>query len=69
MDILGPFTKSAKGHQYIMAITNRFTKFCLTVLLKSITAAAVGQTFLENWDYPYVILLYLVTDNGSQFFS
>lgn len=67
MDILGLLTTSAKGHQYILVITNGFTNFCQAVFLISTTGPAVAQAFLENWVYPYGIVLELLTNNGSQF--
>lgn len=69
MDIPGPFKKSAKNHRYVLYIADRLTELCLTVPLKSTTAAAVTQAFLENWEYPYQNPLYTLTDNGSQFWS
>lgn len=68
MHILGPFTKSAKGNQYILVIIDRFTKFWQAVPMNSTTATAVAQAFVENV-YPYGIPFYLLTDNGREFVS
>lgn len=65
MDILGPFNKSAKGHQYILVVTDPFTKFCQAVPMTSTTAAAVAQAFLQSSIYPYGIPLYFLTDKGA----
>ncbi|CAN8067637.1 unnamed protein product [Agarophyton chilense] len=69
MDIVGPFPKSVTGHEYILVITDRFTKLCREVPLRPTTAPVVARTFLENWAYPYGIPNYLLTDNGPQFVS
>ena len=69
MDILGPLPKSAKGNQYILVITDRYTKLARAIPLATTTAPVVAEAFLDYWVYPYGMPNYLLTDNGTQFVS
>lgn len=55
--------------QYNLGITEPFNNFCREYPLKTPTAAAVAQSFLENCVYPYRIPLYPLTNNRSSFVS
>lgn len=67
IDILGPLPRSTKGHQYILVITDRFTKLTRVTPLHSITAIAVAKAFIDDWVFSYGAPARLLSDNGSQF--
>ena len=49
-NILGPVTRNRDtGNKYILAITDYFTKYVITVPLSTITAADVAKAFIEKW--------------------
>lgn len=69
MDLLGPLPKTKKGNQYILVITDRFTKLTQIVPLRTITAEAVAAAFVIHWVFKYGTPKQTLTDNGSQFAS
>ena len=69
MDILGPLPKTSHGKQYVLVITDRYTKLARAIPMKKTTAPLVAAAFLQNWIYPYGIPESLLTDNGPQFIS
>ena len=69
IDILGPLPRSTKGNQYLLVISDRFSKMTRAIPLKSITSMTVARAFVENWIYPYGPPAYLLSDNSGQFAS
>ncbi|CDF40411.1 unnamed protein product [Chondrus crispus] len=67
--ILGPLPRSKKGNQYLLVISDRFSKMTRAIPLKSITSMTVARAFVENLIYPYRPPAYLLSDNGGQFAS
>jgi transposase InsO family protein len=69
IDILGPLTKTIKGHQYILMSADRFSKLVRTILLKTITTFTVASAFCHHWVFVYGAPRLLLSDNGTQFIS
>ena len=67
IDLLGPLSNSSTGHEYILLITDRFTKFTWAILLRSKSSQAVTDTFLTHWAYSYGIPDRILSDNDPQF--
>ena len=67
MDLFGPLPKTAHGNKHILVITDRFTKMCRAIPLRTAQAPQVAQAFLDSWVYPYGVPDTLLTDNGPQF--
>ena len=67
IDILGLIEKTSDGFQYILVMTDRFSKLTKVVPLKKITAHTVAQAFLVHWCFNYGLPAVLLSDNGSQF--
>ena len=67
IDILGPLTKTKKGHRFLLAITDRFTKLTQGIPLRRIDAYAVAVSFVEAWIFKYGPPKTLISDNGKQF--
>ena len=69
IDILGPLPKTSQGHQYLLVISDRFTKLVGTIPLCRITSLIVAQSFSSGWVYIYGPPRVLLSDNGTQFTS
>lgn len=67
MKILVPFPKTKDGNQYLLLITNRYTKLKRATPATKPTAPHVAAIFLVHWTFPYGIPTYLLTYNGPQF--
>ena len=67
IDILGPFTESNRGNQYVLMIVDQFTKWleCFPLPLQSteLTAKAVVDGFISRFGCP----LEIHTDQGRNF--
>lgn len=57
--------RTARGHQYVLVMTDHFMKLVRTVRLRSVTAAGVEMQFV----FPYCPPLDLITGNSRQFKS
>lgn len=69
IDLLGPLRKTSQGHEYLLIMTDRFSKFVKAVPLKSISAYAVARAFCEHWVFNYGPPRYVLSDDGKQFAS
>ena len=67
IDILGPFTKTKKGHRFLHVITGRFTKLTQVIPLRRIDAYTVAVAFVGAWIFEYGPPKTLFSDNGMQF--
>ena len=67
IDILGELIRTKRGNQYLLVITDRYSKLVRTVPLKRITAFSIAKAFVDHWVYVYGPPLSLLADNGKQF--
>ncbi|KAF4527388.1 hypothetical protein B566_EDAN015958 [Ephemera danica] len=68
VDLLGPLTKSLNGHEYILVITDDFTRNVECYPLRGATAKACPEKLLDyccRHGFPFKIR----SDNGPQFVS
>ena len=69
-DILGPVTKATKtGAKYILAMTDCFTKFVVTVPLVKTEAQDVAEAIVTGWILHFGVPDCLHTDQGTNFGS
>lgn len=68
-DLCGPFPRSSHGNQYILVVTDNFSKFSLFFPLRKATAASVTRVMKEHVLMVFGIPRFLKTDNGVQFRS
>lgn len=68
-DLCGPLPKSSHGHQYILVVTDNFSKFSLFFPLRKATAAAVSKIIKDQIFMIFGVPLHLRCDNGVQFRS
>lgn len=69
MDYLGPLPRTPQGNQYVLVITDRFSKLARALPMKTMKAEPTARAFLESWAYVYGPPQHLLTDNGSNFTS
>jgi hypothetical protein len=70
MDMIGKISPpSSKGHQFILAITDYFTKWVEAVPMKSVTSRDVIQFVKEHVIHRFGIPQTITTDGGSVFIS
>jgi hypothetical protein len=60
---------SSKGHQYILVITDYFTKWVETIPMKLVTSKDVVNFIKEHVIYRFGIPQTITTDGGSVFIS
>jgi transposase InsO family protein len=70
MDMIGKINPpSSKGHQYILAITDYFTKWVEAIPMKSVTSKDVVNFIKEHVIHMFGIPQTITTDGGSFFIS
>jgi hypothetical protein len=70
MDIIGKINHpSSKGHQYILAITDYFTKWVEAIPMKTVTSNDVINFIKEHVIHRFGIPQTITTDGGSVFIS
>lgn len=67
IDILGEFIEKPRRNEYLLLITDRFSKMTKTVPMKRISAAEVSRNFLNCWVSKYGPPAELIADNGGWF--
>ena len=69
MDIVGPIEMTERGNQYLLCMTDHFSKFAKAVPLKNHTAATVAEVFTTQWCEEYGEPMQVHTDQGAEFES
>jgi len=70
MDVVGPISPpSSKGHRFILAITDYFSKWAKAITLSEVKASDVIKFFKHHVIYRFGVLRWIIHDNGSQFVS
>jgi hypothetical protein len=70
MDMIGKISPpSSKGHQYILAITDYFTKWLEAIPMKSVTSKVVLKFNKEHVIHRFGIPQTITTDGRSVFIS
>ena len=67
IDVLGELIQTARGNQYILVISDRFTKLTKTVPMKGLSASEVAKHFVNEWVFNYGAPKELLSDNGGCF--
>jgi transposase InsO family protein len=67
IDLLGPLSKKTHGNQFLLVMTDRFSKLTRTVPLRSTTAYIVAKAFCEHCVLTYGQPRHVLTDNRPQF--
>lgn len=67
MDLLRPLPKTKINNDYIVVMTDCYSKSTKMTPTRATTATNVAQGFNNDWAIPYGIPEQLLTDNGPQF--
>ncbi|KAJ8964168.1 hypothetical protein NQ317_016442 [Molorchus minor] len=65
-DLMGPFPRSNRGHQYILVVSDLFSKFSLVFPLRSSSADMVAKRIEEEVFLMFGVPRLLICDNGPQ---
>ena len=65
MDIVGPLPVTAQGHQYILVMSDHFTKWVEAVPLANQNTETLARAFVENVVARHGVPVKLLTDQGS----
>jgi transposase InsO family protein len=69
-DIVGPIDPlTSRGHRFILAVTNYFTKWVEVVLLREVKASDVVKFFKTHILYRFGTPQWIISDNGTAFKS
>jgi len=66
MDILGPFVE-ADGYQYVLVITDHFSRFVWTHKLQTQSAREIAHHYLKTFQTLAILPSIILTDRGSGF--
>jgi len=70
MDVVGPISPpSFKGHQFILAITDYFSKWAEAIPLRKVKTSDVIEFIKHHMVYHFGVPRRIVHDNGPQFVS
>lgn len=67
MDTLGPLPEKTIENQYVLAITDRFSKLSRTIPTSEKTSPNIANLLLHHMIIPFCRAAYLLTDNEPQF--
>lgn len=69
VDLMGPLPRSGSGYQYLLVVSDWFTKYPVLYPLRQATSSSIVR-FLENDIFlVYGVPQYIICDNGRQFVS
>ena len=69
IDIVGPVQQTERGNQYILTITDHFSKFAKAIPLRQHTAKIVAEELTTKWFDEYGEPMQIHTDQGAEFES
>jgi len=69
VDLFGPLERTAAGHQFILVITDRFTKLVCAIPMDGTSAVECASAVLDYWVGAYGPPDRLLSDGGPQFTS
>lgn len=68
-DLIGPLPRSQKGFQYILVVTDIFSKFTLCFPLRQATSARIVEHLENNVFLVFGVPRAIISDNGPQYKS
>lgn len=69
VDLMGPFPKSNKQHEYLLVVVDYFTKWVELFPLRTARASHIAKILIDEIFTRWGIPTYLVSDRGTQFTS
>ena len=68
-DLFGPLKTSEAGNQYILTMTDAFSKFVRLVAIPDKTATTVARAIFTHWISIFGPMALLITDQGKEFMN
>ena len=65
-DIVGPIEETERGNQYLLCITDHFSKFAKAIPLKRHTSAIAAEELTTRWFDEYGEPMQIHTDQGAE---
>ena len=69
IDFVGPFKPSNKGHNYLLTMMDRYSRWLEAIPMKDPTAQSCAQVFVSSWICRHGIPEAVLTDQGGHFES
>ena len=69
MDFVGPFKLSNKGHNYLLTMMDRYSRWIEAIPMRDPTAQSCAQAFVSHWICRHGIPEAVLTDQGGHFES
>lgn len=69
IDFVGPLTRSSKGNEHVLVLTDYGTRYAVTKAVRNANAAAVAKFLLEEIYLKFGTPKQLVSDRGTPFLS
>ncbi|CAF1544797.1 unnamed protein product, partial [Rotaria sordida] len=67
IDYCDPFKPTSRGNQYVLCITDYFTKWMTAIALPDCSAQTTAQTLFNNYICQYDVPLAILSDQGTHF--
>ena len=67
IDYCGPFKPTPRGNQYVLCITDYFTRWITAIVLPDCLAQITAQTLFNNYICQYGVPLAILSDQGTHF--
>ncbi|CAM2727912.1 unnamed protein product [Rotaria socialis] len=67
IDYCGPFKRTPRENQYVLCITDYFTRWVIAVALPDCTAQTTAQTIFTEYICRYGVPMSILTDQGTHF--
>ena len=69
LDATGPLPKSSRGHSYILAGTDYFSKWAKVVPLATVNKQTMVNFICNNIIFRYGVPHYIISNNGKPFYN
>ncbi|CAF4804485.1 unnamed protein product, partial [Rotaria sp. Silwood2] len=69
IDYSGPFPITPQGNKYVLAITDYFTKWVITIPLPNQTAQTTAEALYEHYICIYGVPITILSDQGPHFIN
>lgn len=66
MDLIGPLKKTVKDHQYVLTVTDLFTKWVIAEPLKCGSSTEVAEALVSKL-YTFGVVRKIITNRGHAF--
>lgn len=69
LDVVGPLEKTKNDYEYILTLQCQFSKYCMAIPLREISAASIADAFIKRFICYFGSPRLILTDQGANFMS